>query len=414
MKSLSLLFLLIVSPLLMAGDPKAPVIKLPPEVTHSVQKFDGVSVKELPYHVTMVKADTVWQRGFTGAGIKVGIVDTGVQKDHPGLDGKVVWTWNAINKTNDATDGNNHGTHVTGIVHSIAPDASIYMVKALSDQGAGSVDDIAAGIDALVAQKVHIISMSLGGDTVDSYMPPAIKRAIDAGIIVVAAAGNAGGPRNTEGYPGRDPNVISVAACDNNGKLASFSSWGNNVFTVDPGVDVESTLPGNRIGKMSGTSMATPVEAGKLALYAQSVQLPALAKLRENVISISPFQSRNNSRGYGLYTADKLATAVVVPPVKPPVTPGTVTVDIPVTAELAAKGVTKASLTLTFGQPVTPTPVAPPVPAPQPIPVQQWIVPGYWPNGMQGQVFPSLPYPTPQYMPGGCPGGVCPTQRFYR
>lgn len=404
-----------------------PIIKLPVEPTKNVVQYNAVAVRETPWHVSYVKAPESWAKNpaARGKGVKVAILDTGVQADHPGLGGAVKGLYNAITKQpNTATDGHGHGTHCAGIVHSIAPEADIYAVKVLGDDGSGAVDVIAHGIDyATNVLKVDVISMSLGGPTPDSYMPPAISNAIKSGVVVVCAAGNDGGPNDTEGYPGRYAESVSVAACDKNGKLASFSSWGPNVFTVDPGVDILSTLPGSKEGLMSGTSMATPCEAGKVASWIASNAIPKTADRRDlyraAAKAASPFPARNNARGYGLYTLDKITGAAVQPPPVPP-TPapgGSVTLTLAdltadAQARLKAAGITSLSLTVGTGPAAAPPAQAP---TPQPIPVQtippatevRNPIPGRWQPPAPAW-YPPLPQQVPLTMPGGCPGGVCP------
>lgn len=396
-------------------DAPADKIKFPLEKPRNVVKFDATGVRDVPWHVTAVKAPEAWAKNpaAKGRGIVVAILDTGVQANHPGLDGKVIGTYSAITKkVGDAADGHGHGTHCAGIVHSIAPEASIFAIKVLSDDGSGSVDDIAHGIDyAVTVVKADVISMSLGGPSPDPFQPAAIKRAVAAGVVVVCAAGNDGGPNDTEGYPGRYPDSISVAASDKNGRLASFSSWGPNVFTVDPGVDILSTLPGNNEGLMSGTSMATPCEAGKVASWIASNGVPKDANRRDAyrkaALSAMPFPERANARGYGLYTLDKVTgTSGGMPPEKPK-RPFVVTITFAdlspaKQAELQAGGVT--TFRLEVGHAAKPATAEP---APPPIPVQAVPVPGQWQPPAQPW-YPATPQPVPQYMPGPCPGGVCP------
>jgi|GEM_PF-4197051 len=405
-------------------DPKVPEIVLPPFVPEAVVKFDGVRVRDLPWHVTAVKAPEAWAMNpaARGKGVRVAVLDTGGQANHPGINGMIKGEYNAITKRagpGSAKDGHGHGTHCLGIVHSIAPDAELYAVKVLTDRGSGAVDVIAHGIDyATTVLKADVISLSLGGPSQDTFMPPAIKRAVAAGVIVVCAAGNDGGwpGRDTEGYPGRYPDSVSVAASDKQGKLASFSSWGPNVFTTKPGVDILSLLPEDKEGLMSGTSMACPNEAGCAASWIASngvgKDLNRVAKYRRAVLSASPFKERTNAVGYGLYPLDKI-TGAAVPPPPPPGKPGSVTItfaDLSAEkqAELKAGGVDTFRLEIGHAaKPAHLPPVSipvrsvpPEVPAPLPVwipPAQPWHVPP--------------PQSMPQRMPSPCPGGVCPPNR---
>jgi hypothetical protein len=308
-------------------DKPIPIIELPPlEKPVNIAKYDAVKISEaLPWHVTLNKAPEAWAKNPLAKGkkIRVAVLDTGGQKDHPYYAKQVIATYNAITKTTNADDQNNHGTHCLGGVSSVVPEAELIVVKVLNDQGSGKVSDIAHGIDwAVTVGRADVISLSLGGNSPDEWIPPALDLATKAGVIVIAAAGNAG-PGDTEGYPGRYKESISIAAADKNYKLAGFSSWGPNVFTTDYGVNITGPLPGNRMGDMSGTSMATPLAAGKAASWvATHPDVPKQdrpAEFRKAVIAASPFKERKNSIGYGLYTLDKI-TPAGTPPISP--TPG--------------------------------------------------------------------------------------------
>jgi subtilisin family serine protease len=243
--------------------------------------------------------------GGTGEGVTVAVLDTGVDTDHEDLaanmwvnageiagngrddDGNGFaddihgWNFSASGVGKDVEDRHGHGTHVAGLVGAVAdngkgiagvaPDAQIMAVKVLSDSGSGSSWGILQGIDYAIANGAKVINMSLGGSSGSWHYEQALARARDAGVIVVAAAGNDG--RNEAGYPAhytdRFDNVISVAASNKTDVLASWSNWSASRTTVDlaaPGTSLLSTVPGNGYGTKSGTSMATPVVAGAVAV----------------------------------------------------------------------------------------------------------------------------------------------------
>jgi major intracellular serine protease len=373
---MSLLAALALSGSLLAADPPAVApaekpleVVLPPgEVPEMVQKYDkdAMRARDVPYHVALVKAPEAWAKNALakGKGVRVGIVDTGCQVDHPGFDGCVKGAYNAISKKaglDQVADGNGHGTHCAGIVHAILPEAELFIGKGLSDKGSGTTENLAHAIDYLVTEfKCDVVSCSFGGNQQDTFLPAAIRRANDAGCIVVCAAGNDGGPNDTEGYPGRYADSISVGACDSNRQLAAFSSWGPNVFTCDPGVSVWSLLPGTKEGPMSGTSMATPVEAGKVGSWINSNGVPKdkerRDKYRKAALAAMPFKERNNARGYGLYQLDKVTGEARVPPAPPttPPAPGekVYTLDL---AKLKADGYT--GVRIDFGGTTTAQPI---------------------------------------------------------
>jgi subtilisin family serine protease len=163
-------------------------------------------------------------------------------------------------------------THCAGIIAAanndfgvvgIAPKAKILPVKVLGNGGNGSYDNIIAGINAAVDCNVDIISMSLGASSAPPELYTAIKRAADAGVILIAAAGNDAGAVN---YPARFEEVIAVAALDARGNMAHFSSHGPEVDAIAPGVDIYSTYKDNGYAKLNGTSQACPFIAGVCAL----------------------------------------------------------------------------------------------------------------------------------------------------
>lgn len=242
----------------------------------------------------------------TGEGIVVAVVDTGVDVGHVELDDNI-WTnpgeiagdgidndrngfvddvhgWNFGPSGADADimDRHNHGTHVAGIIaaeadngvgmHGIAPDAEIMAVKVLNDKGSGDYADIAAGIDYAVENGARIINMSIGGSEGGSaVVGEAISRARDAGVLVVAAAGNKA--RSEASYPAHFTdtydNVLSVAALSTFERLAPYSNRSKDGSTVDltaPGSSVYSTVPGDSYKYMTGTSMAAPVVAAAAAI----------------------------------------------------------------------------------------------------------------------------------------------------
>ncbi len=239
----------------------------------------------------------------TGAGVTVGIVDTGIDATHPDLQnvaGGLNCVSDEVRDNPDAAknwrpalvDGE-HGTHVAGIAagrgatsgfRGVAPGATLRAYRVFPDVGGGASNfDIAKGIDAAVADKCDIINLSLGGPAKDELTQAAIDRALDAGIVVVAAAGNDN--RSPVSFPGALPESVCVSAMgrtgsfpdgaigssdiapptggpDNEDFIADFSNIGPEVDVTGPGVEIVSTLPGGGYGSMSGTSMASPAVAG--------------------------------------------------------------------------------------------------------------------------------------------------------
>ena len=213
-----------------------------------------------------------WNAGYTGSGVKVAVLDSGVTPMSNEL--TLAGNANAISPSSAATDGNGHGTHVAGIIGAktnsiggagIAPNASIYNVKVMSDDGSGTDDDILRGIQQAIDWKVNVINMSLGGVGYSTAFQNKINQAYKNGIAVFAAAGNDGG--SNMHYPAAYDHVISIGAVDNNNERASFSNYGAWVDLSAPGVNIWSTgTSGTSYVSMSGTSMACPVAAGEAAV----------------------------------------------------------------------------------------------------------------------------------------------------
>ena len=245
--------------------------------------------------LTMVAADEAHATA-TGAGAVVAVIDTGARGTHRDLAGsRLVLGRDFVDDDNDPQDGNGHGTHVTGIVgatkdngigiSSVAPRATLLAIRVLDDDGRGSDADVAAGIDYARTHGAHVINLSLG-DFVpahgavdgDDVIDRAIDRALDAGIVVVAAAGNYGIPICEQ--PSSEGRLLCVGAVDKRRNRAAYSS-GPNHFGVGLGVmapggsglyfaneDILSTWNGGNddYESLAGTSQAAPHVAGVAAL----------------------------------------------------------------------------------------------------------------------------------------------------
>ena len=215
----------------------------------------------------------------TGKEVLVAVLDTGVNGtngDHPDLFGKVV---EDINVGYGYGDQNGHGTHVAGIIAAtmnngkggagIAPDARILSVRVLDADGSGSYDVIIRGIYAAANSGAKVINMSLGGTGYTPLMQEAVDYARERGVTVVAAMGNDG--TNCVQYPAACDGVIAVVASNSNNSRATFSNYGSWADIAAPGAGIYSTTitkdGSDTYESWNGTSMATPVVAGIVALY---------------------------------------------------------------------------------------------------------------------------------------------------
>lgn len=212
-----------------------------------------------------------------GKGVRVAVLDTGCDVNHPDFSGAVVGAKDFTGSRYGHGDRHGHGTHCAGTILSRAPgignapEAELLVGKVLGDGGGGTGDQIAAGIDWAIAQGADIVSMSLGGGGYDGTQHAAVKRAVAAGVWVIVAAGNERqqGLDTGKVSPAQFPECIVIAAVDEAGRVAGFSNPGRTNISLAcgaPGVNVLSCKPGGGYQSMSGTSMATPFLAGCAAL----------------------------------------------------------------------------------------------------------------------------------------------------
>ncbi len=232
---------------------------------------------------------------FSGKGVKVAVLDTGFDLKHPDFPSRSVTAVSFV-KGYKAQDGHGHGTHCIGTAcgpqspyhpprYGVAFGSAILAGKVLDDNGGGADGGILAGINWAIAQGARVVSMSLGAEvTVDDPFSEIFEavgqRALAAGTLIVAAAGNESDRRTgwyaPVGHPANCPSILAVGALDSKMQLGYFSNRGLNpkggqVDLVGPGVDILSAFPmPERSARLSGTSMATPHVAGLAALWAEA------------------------------------------------------------------------------------------------------------------------------------------------
>ncbi|WP_340819906.1 PKD domain-containing protein [Methanolobus sp. WCC4] len=219
----------------------------------------------------------------TADGIKVAILDTGIDYNHPDLDDNYVGGYDFVNNDNDPWDDQYHGTHCAGTVAAedntegvvgVAPAADLYALKVLDSSGSGYYSSIISALEWAVENDIDVASMSLSGPSDLNTLRKACDNAYNSGVVLVAAAGNDYG--GSVDYPAAYDSVIAVSATNENDIIADFSNIGPQVEIAGPGVNVYSTFP-TRYGSyyyLGGTSMATPHVTGTVALLLNTV-IPA-------------------------------------------------------------------------------------------------------------------------------------------
>ena len=277
--------------------------------------------KEETWGINRVHAPAAWPL-TEGKGVKVAVIDTGIDTGHPELSGSVDGGYSAITKTEnpaDYQDDNGHGSHVAGTIAAkkdgkgvvgVAPKARLYAVKVLDADGSGNLSDVIHGIVWAAKNKMDVANMSLGAPVDSEAMKRAVRFARGSGVVVVAAAGNSGG---SVGFPGAYEDPIAVAASAATAKLAGFSSRGPEVDFIAPGVDVLSAKMGGGFASYSGTSMAAPHVAGLAALAVSQGYVGlngpdgVFAQLKKAASTLPTEGMTVEMQGAGMIDAGKLA-----------------------------------------------------------------------------------------------------------
>ncbi len=245
--------------------------------------------------VAHIGAKAVHDAGITGAGVKVAVIDTGIDYVHdvpPNVDPEFLGTYKGgydfVNHDSDPMDDNGHGTHVAGIlaaernnylVVGVAPGVDLYALKILDSTGQGEVSDLILALQWAVDNHMDIVNMSLGTHEVSPALETAVANASAAGLLMVAASGNAVSIQDIlngcpVAYPGAYPQVLSTTFTNPSDAITGYSCTGQEVDIASPGDSIISTVPvggcqfcsPNGYAAESGTSMASPHVAGTVAL----------------------------------------------------------------------------------------------------------------------------------------------------
>lgn len=272
-----------------------------------------------------LRATGVDASGATASGIRVAVLDTGLDLEHPDFAGRSISSQSFVTGSS-AQDVQGHGTHCMGTAcgsaapaqgrrYGIASQAEIFAGKVLDDSGAGTDASILAGIEWAITNDCRVISMSLGADSpvVSTAYETVGRRALAAGALIVAAAGNNASRSNGflgfVGVPANSPSIMAVAAVDADLLVADFSAAANpveggQIDIAGPGVAVYSSWPmPRRNNTISGTSMATPHVAGIAALWSQTTGATAQALWDALVEAVQRLDLPASDAGAGLVQA---------------------------------------------------------------------------------------------------------------
>lgn len=277
--------------------------------------------------LTELNITSLWK--FTkGKGIKIAVLDTGLEFDHPEFENINIENENFINPGTKAYDDHQggHGTHTAGIIAArnreievgVAPEAQLFIGKVLDNKGKDKKGSLKEGICWAIEQKVDIINMSLAGNKPESEVHDEIQKAVDKGIFVVCAAGNSGPAKNSVQYPAKYSQTVAVGAIDSNRRIFLASSRGPEIHIVAPGVKILSTyrlFRDNNYANSWGTSVATGFVTGVLALFLAGQRKcgkklvnnhTQLIKLLKDTSTDLGIPDRDNDFGFGLINPEKL------------------------------------------------------------------------------------------------------------
>ena len=261
-----------------------------------------------------------------GSGVKIAILDTGVDSDHPDL--RIAGGVSFVAGTADFNDDNGHGTMVAGIIGAldnnvgvigVAPEADIYAVKVISRDGKGETAAVVKGIEWSIANGMQIINLSFGDpNQLPSDVVNALQRAYDAGMVIVAGAGNRGssGLQDTICYPARYEMVISVGSTDSSNQRADFSSSGSRLDIMAPGQDIVSCNNEGNYSSSGGTSFSAAYVSGVAALLinagvTDNREIRALLEKSARDLGAPGWDAEY---GFGLINADCALEAASAPP----------------------------------------------------------------------------------------------------
>ena len=258
----------------LVASPSVEFVEHDSEVTFASSDSLETAEYSESWGIEAIGAEAVHSSEFTGKGIKIAVLDTGVDYLHPDLRPNYHGGYDFINDDDDPMDDNGHGTHVAGIIAAardgkgilgVAPEAEIYAVKVSDNRGKGSFGGLIKGIDWAIEHDIDIVTMSITGTGGTRALQKAVQIAYNEhDMLLVAAVGNGGSGDVL--YPAAYDEVIGVGSVTIDNERSPFSRSGDEVELVAPGSEIKSAAIGGKYRISSGTSMATPFVTGALAL----------------------------------------------------------------------------------------------------------------------------------------------------
>ena len=295
--------------------------------------------QKIDWGTKLIGADKAWQK-YRGKGMKIGVIDSGIDYTHPDIGPNVKETVSFIDGSDGFDNENGHGTLVAGVIAGcdngigtvgVAPESEIYSAKVFDKDGKTNTNAIFSAFRWMIEKGVHVINMSFGGiypadipgvaEFLEEYHSR-IKELHDAGIIMVAATGNSGNTKDTldrVSWPARFPEVLAAGAISQELQRAEFSSTGPALDFAMPGVDVYSCYPNKQWARFSGTSIASPYLSGCVALI-QEYALKTTGRLftfdeaKQNLIDFSMdlgVEGADVEFGWGLVNIGKIGIAAM-------------------------------------------------------------------------------------------------------
>lgn len=274
-----------------------------------------------PWHIRRTGFPAAWRqvaaRQFPVKPVDIAILDSGIALHHPMLQPLLGQGINLLRPGEPPMDENGHGTHVAGVIawasgtwyeKSQPPRIRLHPVKIFDQTGFGRIQDIVRGLEWCIDHQMQIVNLSFGTDQKTSRsLHAAIKRVLQAGILLVGAAGNDGSTGAVD-YPGRYPEVVAVGSCNKWDRPSHFSSAGNGIDLMAPGSAIISLAPDDGFVEMSGTSMAAPhvTAAAALLLGVEPNLKPTAVRQRLRATAQWLPGVPERAQGAGLLRADHL------------------------------------------------------------------------------------------------------------